>query len=199
MGNTKRPHGYRLLLILLMAAMTATAFSQPAADSTRYRNSIKTSFLSWHTGSVKLVYERAVAERRRLELTMAVIGLMSDSYNNNPKGIHAQAAYKFIAPGACPQPLNGFYVKPALAFSHFTYRNPKSPVRDESNVMAVMVIGGYQLARNRLALDLYWGIGGAFGTECDTFYEHGFLLWDFFGTRNSNVALTSGIKIGFCF
>lgn len=186
-----------LFLFFITAGLSAEAEETNAPKI--HRNALKTSFLSWGTGSIKLLYERATTEQQSMELTLGIIGPTHDGKKNNPKGIHLQYAYKFIHSNNCVKPLHGFYVKPAIALSHFTYNEKNEQERQTSNVATIMGIGGYQWARNWLVIDAYWGIGGAIGKVCDTYYEHGFLLWDFFGTRNKYISLTSGIKIGISF
>ena len=48
------------------------------------RNVIKSTFLSWFTGSCKLSYERAVFNNQTMELTAGYIGLGFDKLDNNP-------------------------------------------------------------------------------------------------------------------
>lgn len=169
-----------------------------AQDAPR-RNALKTTFLSWATGSVKVYYERALAHHQSIEAAVGAIGVAYDGKDNNPRGWLVRYGHKFnVALTRDDAPLQGLYLKPELALSDFTY-DGRATARQRSTMCAYMGVIGYQWAKRKLCVDAYWGIGGAVGTECPTYYEHGYILWDFFGVKNRDISLTSGIKIGYCF
>lgn len=45
--------------------------------------------------------------------------------------------------------------------------------------------------------DAWVGGGYALGTPAETGYHHGFQLWNWFNTRNDNIALSFSIRLGF--
>ena len=163
------------------------------------RNAVKTTFLSWFSGSSKISYERAIFDSQTMELTAGYIGLGFDKYNNNPEGYTVRYAHKFMLWGNDVKPLNGLYLRPELIYSHFRYDGKELSGRKLSEMGSLVFTVGYQYVINRFVVDAYFGSGYAFGNECDTYYQHGFSLWDYFGTENKNIAMTFGVKVGFCF
>lgn len=163
------------------------------------QNSIKTTFLSWFTGSCKLSYERAIFSNQTMEFTAGYIGVGIDGHNNNPKGYTARYAHKLILFGNEVKPLNGFYLRPELIYTRFDYDQKNIPERQTSDMKSLMFTFGYQYVIRRVVLDAFFGSGYAWGNECDTNYQHGFMLWDYFNTYNKNIAMTFGVKLGICF
>lgn len=183
-----------VVMMLLLVAMSANA-----QENVR-RNALKTTFLSWATGSVKLFYEHCLTDRQTIEGAIGYIGVMHDGKDNDPKGVLLRGSYKWnVALTKEGEPLRGLYVKPEMMFSTFGYDNKKSNSRERSTMLAVIGDIGYQWAYKGCVVDLFWGIGPAFGKEADTWYEHGFMLFDFFGMKSKNIACSSGIKVGWAF
>ena len=170
-----------------------------AEDVPVRRNAIKVTFLSGVSGSSKISYERAVFGNQTMEMTVGYIGLGYDKYKNNPNGYTVRYAHKFFLSGNKVKPLNGFYLRPEFIYSHFNYDMKDLSERKLSEMGSVVFTAGYQYVINRLVVDAYFGGGYAFGNECDTHYQHGFSLWDYFGTYNKNIAMTFGVKVGFSF
>ena len=169
-------------------------------DLSSRKNALKTTFLSFYTGSAKLTYERAVFSNQSIEITGGVIGVAFDAKQNNPSGGLFRYAHKFILSDNQQYPLNGLYLKPEFALSSFDYDSSgENSHRENSTMGALMGCFGYQWARNRFVFDGFVGIGGALGKESDTHYQHGFMLWDVFGTHCKNIALTFGMKLGVAF
>ena len=163
------------------------------------RNAVKATFLSWFSGSSKISYERAIFDSQTMELTAGYIGLGFDKYKNNPEGYTVRYAHKFMLLGNDVKPLNGLYLRPELIYSHFRYDAEYLSERKLSEMGSLVFTAGYQYVINRFVIDAYFGGGYAFGRECDTYYQHGFSLWDYFGTDNKNIAMTFGVKLGVCF
>jgi hypothetical protein len=163
------------------------------------RNAIKTTFLSWFSGSSKLSYERAVFDNQTMEMTVGYIGVGHDKYKNNPEGYTVRYAHKFMLSGNDIKPLNGFYLRPELIYSHFYYDAKDLSGRKLSEMGSIVFTAGYQYVINCFVIDTWFGSGYAFGNECDTHYQHGFSLWDYFGTYDKNIAMTFGVKLGVCF
>ena len=163
------------------------------------KNAIKSTFLSWFTGSCKLSYERAVFNNQTMELTAGYIGIGFDKHDNNPKGFTARYAHKFILSGNEIRPLNGFYLRPELIYSRFNYDQKDTGVRKTSEMESLVFTVGYQYVVRRFVADAFFGGGYARGNPADTNYQHGFMLWDYFGRYNKHIAMTFGVKLGVCF
>ena len=182
-------------LILLCLVFT----SIHAGKTDVRRNAVKATFLSWFSGSCKVSYERAVFNSQTMEITAGYIGAGGDKYKNHPKGGTVRYAHKFMIFGNDIQPLNGFYLRPELIYSRFRYDAKENDVRRLSDMGSLMGTIGYQYAIHRFVLDAYFGSGYAFGNECDTHYQHGFSLWEYFGTYNKYISMTFGVKLGVSF
>ena len=168
------------------------------------KNALKTTFLSYATGSVKLSYERLLTASHSIEVTGGVIGVGFDGMNNRPKGGLFRCAHKINFNRNPRYAFNGAYYKSEFAFSSFGYDFTENAgsneiLRKNSTMGTLMACLGYQWGRKFLTFDSYVGIGKAIGTECDTYYEHGFILWDFFNTKSKHISLTFGMKLGFIF
>ena len=187
----------RILLILLYFCFV---FANASADEVPVRrNAVKITFLSWFSGSSKVSYERAVFGNQTMETTVGYIGAGYDKYKNNPEGYTIRYAHKFMFRGNDIKPLNGFYLRPEVIYSRFNYDSEDLSERQLSEMGSFVFTTGYQYVINRFVLDAYFGSGYAWGNECDTHYQHGFSLWDYFGAYNSNIAMTFGVKVGICF
>lgn len=187
------------IIFLLTALLTTYAHAEDETMDIR-RNALKITFLSWFTGSVKLFYERSVFEHQAVEGAVGIIGVMHDGKHNNPKGWLVRYAHQFNLFLTNEQkPLQGLFIKPEVAMSTFRYDPKDGSSRTRSTICAVMAQFGYQHVFGRFIIDGYWGIGPCFGKVCDTYYEHGVLLWDFFGHKNKNIATSAGMRVGFVF
>lgn len=186
----------RILILLFLLSMSTVVMGQEKIR----KHSFKTTFLSWATGSVKLFYEQSLGNNQTVEGALGYIGVMHDGKDNNPKGLLLRGSYKWnLAFTKEAEPLRGLYVKPEVMYSTFKYDNKETMSRERSSMVAVIAEVGYQWAYKGFVIDAFWGIGPAFGNEADTWYEHGFMLYDFFGARNKNVACSSGVKVGYAF
>jgi hypothetical protein len=169
------------------------------------KNALKTTFLSYATGSVKLSYERLLTTIQSIEITGGVIGVGADRMKNHPHGGLFRCAHKINLNNDFGYSFNGIYYKSEFALSSFGYDFvSENTVADEtlrknSTMGSLMGCLGYQWGKKFFVFDGYIGIGGALGTECDTYYQHGFVLWDFFNTKNKYISLTFGMKLGFVF
>ena len=184
----------KLSVAVILFLFCATLYSQ---DVSPRKNTLKTTFLSFYTGSAKLTYERAIFSNQSIEVTGGVIGVAFDAKHNEPSGSLFRYAHKFIFSGHSQYPLNGMYVKPEFALSNFHYNNAmENTQRDKSTMGALMGCFGYQWAKRRLVLDGFVGAGGALGKACDTHYQHGFILWGLSDAHSKHIALTFGAKVG---
>lgn len=182
----------RFCFILLIAMLSLQV---NAADGVK-KNNLKTTVLSYITGSAKITYERALFEGQSVEITAGKIGVGGDAKHNNPKGITGRLAYKWIFPSSFSNnnPLNGFYLKPEIAYSIFDYNRSVDGaiLRDEISRAAIMGCVGWQWVKEWFVFDFYIGAGGAVGKNCPDNYYHGFIGLN----PDSDVALTFGLKLG---
>ena len=183
-----------IFLLTLLLGLSGSALSAREPD-VPYRNNLKATVLSLLSGSVKLTWERAMADDRSLELTGGIIGWGEDWLLNinHSKGALARLSYKFIFhrhPG-----LQGFYVKPELAYSTFFYDAKATEERLRTDRLAVMGCFGYQVVYRRFVFDVFSGLGYGFGSGNEYNYYHGYIGLG----PSSHVALTSGFKLGVAF
>ncbi|MBQ8760311.1 MAG: hypothetical protein IJZ06_02680 [Bacteroidales bacterium] len=165
-----------------------------------YRNSLKITFLSWISGSTKISYERAFSNIRQSgEFCTSLIGAGFDKYDNDPKGFTMRYGHKFFFKNNSNKSLMGFYLRPEVVYSNYHYNRRGDGLRTLANETALLGTIGYQYVHKRLLADFWVGGGPAFGTPAETFYHHGFELWHFFNTVNTNIALSFSIRIGICF
>lgn len=161
-----------------------------------YNNNLKITILSIFSGSLKLTYERKTFASQSVEITAGIIGPALDILkHSHPKGGLTRLAYKFIFPVKQQLPLEGFYVKPELAFSGYSYYNKDMETRYKVYKMAIMAVGGYQWVRSRFVFDVFLGLGGCIGNPYYSNYHHGFLTFN----TQSILAYTAGFKIGVAF
>ena len=187
----------KVLPVFILFFFTTAIYSQ---EYPIRNNSLKTTFLSFYTGSAKLTYEHSVFSNQSIEITGGIIGVAYDGQHNNPSGGLFRYAHKFIFSHDANYPLHGMYIKPEFALSSFGYdAKGENNIRKNSTMGALMACFGYQWAKKVLAFDGFVGIGGAFGNECDTYYQHGFILWDFFDKHCKYISLTFGMKVGINF
>ncbi|MDO4191181.1 MAG: hypothetical protein Q4D14_05805 [Bacteroidales bacterium] len=187
-----------LLIIVKVFAMANTENLTTTNDKLR-KNAIKVTFLSLFTGSTKLTYERAIGQFQSNEITVGMIGAGYDGKHNKPLGVTARYAHKFIFAGNNTYALNGWYAKPELIYSYFHYNPQDGSPRTYSSMGTIMGLIGYQWAKHLFTIDGFFGLGYAFGKEADTYYEHGFALWNYVGTKNRNLSICFGAKIGLAF
>lgn len=191
-----------ILAMFCVAGVDMRAESSTVAKPvpTDYLNSVKITFLSWISGSTKVSYERAFPEIRQSgEICGSLICAGFDKYKNNPLGFTVRYGHKFFLPDNDGLSLKGFYLRPEVMYSHYTYDSKQMNVRTLANMGAVLGTVGYQYLYKRLLVDFWVGGGYAFGNPAETGYHHGFELWHWFGTYHPNVAMSFSIRLGFCF
>ena len=182
-------------VLLFLCLITATA----GRAEVRYDNAVKVTFLSWVTGSTKVSYERAFAPHQSAEVCGSMIGAGYDKFQNHPKGFTLRYGHKFFVAGNEEGGLEGFYVRPEVIYSNFTYNASLTQLRTRAEMVALLATAGYQTCFGRVLVDAWAGAGYAGGTPADTGYHHGFALWNAFGTKNDNIALSFSIRLGYCF
>lgn len=189
-----------LIMKTILLLTITTIFCTSVSYAQTKQNALKTTFLSWATGSIKLFYERYTGGINTDEIALGYIGCMHDGKHNNPKGLLLRYGHKFnVLLRNESKPLQGIYVRPEIDYSNFKYNPQDGTPRTRSQMISVMGVVGFQYIYKRVAIDGFWGMGYAIGNEADTWYEHGFLLFDFFGKKYREISLTSGIKVGMTF
>lgn len=180
-------------LLLLLSIYNYAEAKEP------YKNAVKLTFLSWTSGSTKISYERAFTDiKQSAELCGSVIGAGYDKYHNDPLGFTVRYGHKFFVAGYKPEkPLMGFYLRPEAIYSHYNYTHSATGLRTPARMGALLGTFGYQYCIGRFIADAWVGAGYAFGTPAETGYHHGFQLWNWFNTKNDNIALSFSIRIGF--
>lgn len=190
-----------LLFVVLLFASNCMQAKQPALYPEKdYRNSFKITFLSWISGSTKISYERAFANIRQSgELCTSLIGAGRDKYNNDPKGFTMRYGHKFFMNENQKKSLMGFYLRPEIIYSHYSYNRQAGGMRTMAKSTAFIGTFGYQYVHKRFLADFWVGGGYAAGTPAETYYHHGFELWHFFNSVNTDIALSFSIRLGYCF
>lgn len=188
-----RPFFRIIIFMIMLSAHSYTYAEKP------YKNALKMTFLSWASGSTKISYERAFPDIRQSgELCGSIIGAGYDKYHNEPSGFTIRYGHKFFINGYKPEkPLTGFYLRPEAIFSHYRYTHSASGERTLAQMGALLGTFGYQHCIGRFIVDVWAGGGYAFGTPAETGYHHGFQLWEWFGCKNDDIALSFSIRIGF--
>ena len=186
----------RRALIVALLILSAPTSSVTAAEP--YLNAVKLTFLSWASGSTKVSYERAFPKIKQSgELCGSVIGAGYDKYKNNPLGFTLRYGHKFFVAGYDAQkPLQGFYLRPELMYSHYDYTHSATALRTPARMGALLGTLGYQLCVGHFIADAWVGGGYAWGRAAETGYHHGFQLWKWFGRRNDNIAMSFSIRLG---
>ena len=188
--------------VAIIAAMlfSVTMNAENRSHNVDYHNSVKITFLSWFSGSTKVSYERAFpAIRQSSEVCGSLICAGYDKYHNKPLGFTVRYGHKFFLPDKDNVSLKGFYLRPEVVYSRYSYNIR----RDGSPTLATMgaLLGtiGYQYVHKRFLADFWIGGGYARGRPAETGYHHGFELWHWFGSYNPNIAMSFSVRLGICF
>ena len=188
------------MLLLTSFTSAAETVQKESAAQTDYLNSVKITFLSWLSGSTKLSYERAFPQLNQSgEICASLICAGYDKYNNDPLGFTVRYGHKFFTPDNDGLSLKGFYLRPEVIYSHYTYTNSVDGSRTLANMGSVLGTVGYQYVYKRFLADFWFGGGYAYGNASETLYHHGFELWHWLGKVNTNIAMSFSIRLGFCF
>ena len=189
-----KPHFFKIILLaIILFSINNIEAKEP------YKNAVKLTFLSWTSGSTKISYERAFPDiKQSAEICGSVIGAGYDKYHNDPLGFTVRYGHKFFMGKYNPEkPLIGFYLRPEAIYSHYNYTHSETGLRTPARMGSILGTFGYQYCYRRFIADAWVGAGYAFGTPAETGYHHGFQLWNWFNTRNDNIALSFSIRLGF--
>ena len=199
---------FGVLLLLIASHLSFAAQKQSRYEYTDYLNSVKITFLSWISGSTKISYERAFpAIGQSGEICGSLICAGFDKYKNDPLGFTMRYGHKFFLPDRDGRSLMGFYLRPEVMYSQYTYTCANtglfgckgSGAREKAAMGALLATVGYQYVYRRFLADFWVGGGYAIGRQADTGYHHGFELWHWFGRYHPNIAMSFSIRLGFCF
>ncbi len=186
------------LVFILIFCLTHPSSAQKDSLHTK-NNNLKITLLSLISGSTKITYERKTFPRQSIEITGGIIGAGFDLLNHNQsKGSLYRLAYKFIFTSKKQLPLEGWYIKPELAFSTYRYNyinNLSFVERLMVNRLAIMSVGGYEFIRKWFVFDIFAGMGFAIGNANHSNYHHGYVGLN----AESNLAFTAGFKLGVAF
>ena len=184
-----------IFLVLMIIASSICYAEGP------YLNSIKFTFLSWTTGSIKFSYERAIPEyKQSAEICAGLISVGYDKYQNNPVGFTVRYGHKFfIGNYAEEKPFDGFFIRPEIVYTQFRYTSKETNERALSQMGSLLGTIGYQKTFDRLILDTWVGAGFALGTPADTNYQHGFKVRDMDKSNIESIALSFSIRLGWIF
>ena len=185
--------------IIKLFAILLCLLAPLSVQAVEYNNAVKVTFLSWATGSTKLSYERALKNHQSGEICASLIGAGYDKFKNNPRGYTLRYGHKFFLAGNEGGGLRGFYVRPEFIYSTYKYDQRGTNARVEAKMGTLLATAGYQTHFGRFIVDAWAGGGYAVGQAAETGYHHGFALWNVFGTRNDNIALSFSIRLGVCF
>lgn len=170
-----------------------------AGSAVEYKNAVKVTFLSWITGSTKLSYERVLGHHQTGEICASLIGAGFDKFGNQPRGYTMRYGHKFFVAGNEGDGLKGVYLRPEVIYSTYNYNQSLTGERTLARMGTLLATAGYQTHYGRFLIDVWAGAGPAFGTPAETGYHHGFALWNLFGHRSDNIALSFSIRLGVCF
>ena len=195
------------LVSIFIVLFYSISFAQETKlNSTIDKNALKFTFLSWFSGSTKFSYERAFPEVKQSgEICAGLICAGYDKYNNSPLGFTLRYGHKFfIGEYSYSKPLDGFFLRPEIIYSHFSYDSKtlnSNLLRERNLAQMTALLGtfGYQKTFGNFIIDGWVGAGLAFGNPADTGYHHGFQLWNWFNSYNENIALSFSIRLGWCF
>ena len=192
-----------LLMFPLMARAGENMHATVAAPKPKqpdYLNSVKITFLSWISGSTKISYERAFPKIRQSgEICGSLISAGYDKYKNNPLGFTLRYGHKFFLPDKDQVSLRGFYLRPEMIYSRYTYDHSVYGSRALSNMTALIGTVGYQYVYKRFLADFWVGGGYSWGQTSETGYYHGFESWHWSGVTHPQVAMSFSIRLGVCF
>lgn len=185
------------------------------------RNLIKVDFLSPLTGSLKLSYERSVKPGQSFEVGAGWIG--GGVNVDNQQGFILSGGYKFMLSPAYytrgqryAHLLKGGYIKPEITYTNYSYdrgevivysdpsyssRTTHSYVdnRRDINMTIMLVLGRQWIVADRVAFDIYGGVGYGFDFNKDNNLTY---HYSNVGGGNGNgtyFAVTAGFKIGILF
>lgn len=185
------------------------------------RNLIKVDFLSPLTGSLKLSYERSVKPGQSFEVGAGWIG--GGVNVDNQQGFILSGGYKFMLSPAYytrgqryAHLLKGGYIKPEITYTNYSYdmgevivysdpsyssRTTHSYVdnRRDINMTIMLVLGRQWIVADRVAFDIYGGVGYGFDFNKDNNLTYHYSNVGGGHGNGTYFAVTAGFKVGILF
>ncbi|MBS2100448.1 hypothetical protein [Carboxylicivirga linearis] len=199
---------------IILANGKEMEFSSVMFDPEKYannnKNALKVNFLSPLFNSLKLSYERSLQPGRSIEFELGIIGVGNDIYLTDEKGVCLKVGYKLIkSPDyylrgqRYAHILKGAYIRPELAFSTYSYDyevwdwDYEGTTRERNTMFAVLLNFGKQwVIDDGFVVDTFLGVGYGFGDDDESYGMHKAFIG---GIDEFPIALTSGVRIGWCF
>lgn len=105
-----------------------------------------------------------------------------------------------MAGNSAEHPLRGVYLRPEAVWTNYKYDSKEVPgTRKVADMLALLGTAGVQHDFGHFIADAWFGGGYAFGKPSETGYMHGFQLWKWLGRHNDHIAMSFGIRLGYCF
>lgn len=184
------------------------------------KNLIKVNFLSPLTGALVLSYERSVKPGQSFEIGAGWIG--AGLNHQNQRGFMVSGGYKFMLSPAhymrgqrYAHLLKGGYLKPEITFTNYSYNGPSDMAdsysgggyyypdytrMNDMSLTVMLVMGKQWVLADRVALDIYGGVGYGVGLG-DKTMDHVYHYSHMGGGngRGAYLAVTAGFRIGILF
>lgn len=186
-------------------------------------NLIKVDFLSPLTGSFKLSYERSVKPGQSFEVGVGWIG--GGVNLENQQGFMVSGGYKFMLSPAYytrgqryAHLLKGGYIKPEITYTNYSYRSNVTVCydpaenyynsgtthsyddsRNDINMTVMLVLGKQWIVADRVAFDIYGGVGYGFDFTKDNQVVYHYSNVGGGNGNSTYFAFTAGFKIGILF
>ncbi|SMO51037.1 hypothetical protein SAMN06265379_102106 [Saccharicrinis carchari] len=189
-------------------------FSEHMFDPNNYvtdkKHNIKINFLSPLFNSTNISYEKSIAPGQSFETALGIIGAGWDIGENEETGIFVKVGYKFIkSPDyyikgqRFAHILKGAYIRPEIAFSHYSYKNyfynnwDEERVSDTNTMFAILLnIGKQWVYESGFVVDWFGGVGYGFGKDNKDFGLHKAFIG---GVDEFPLAVTMGLRVGWNF
>ncbi|RYY54517.1 MAG: hypothetical protein EOO05_20220 [Chitinophagaceae bacterium] len=196
---------------------------------------IKVNFFSPLYGYTEIGYEKSLAVGRSIEFSVGGIGLGKSSvlsfYNGNineevrykPRGFFVTGGYKFnklpdfilFGRTRMSHLMQGTYLKPTLYLGHYSenyllqkQNNSSEVLRQQVSFGALQLEFGKQwIFGEKVALNIYWGLGYGFDNKEDTYQYEGSQAYGYYnesawnyanarGGKSPGLSGTFGLKLG---
>ncbi len=179
-----------------------------------HKNILKTAFLAPLFNHVNIMYERSLRPGRSIEMTLGINGVGNDIYEADEEGVYFKLGYKFIkSPDyyirgqRYAHILKGAYIRPEIAVSYYKYDGDEyyylgsytdSYRTRETNMMVGILLnfGKQWVIDNSFVIDWFVGVGYGFGDNKQDYGMHKAFAG---GVDDFPIAVSSGIRVGWCF
>ncbi len=182
-------------------------YLSPEDYSRQRKDIIKFEFFSPLSGNLTLGYEHSLRLQRSIEASIGIIGLGSNIYYSNARGVFFKLGYKFIRSPEVyfnakhySHILKGFFVRPDIMFSYFSYDGSRNGlggdfnnhIRNDNFSLGLLINVGKQWVLNdQFSVSWNVGVGYAFSTEAGYYYSHIAPFGNVFP-----IAFSAGLSVG---